>query len=131
MTENSMISKMTNGTVIVGDTVADDNESFAESSYIHRYDIISTSATAATLFLIIVGVLCIVVICIYQVRKRRRQDVCRNLERQYETVDEPIYEMILNNNPNTEVWSDYNTKCNEAYQKTSLPLHLCSELSEQ
>ena len=121
--ENSLIANMTIG------TVADDNESFAQSSYIHRHIIISVSAS---LFLIIAGagVLVMIVICIYQARKRR-QAVCRNLERQYETVDEPVYETILSNNPNVEVWSDCNTKCNEAYQKTGLPLHVYSELSER
>ena len=90
VTEISLIPNMTNG------TVADDNESFAQSSYIHRHIIISVSAS---LFLIIAGagVLVMIVICIYQARKRR-QAVCRNLERQYETVDEPVYEMILSNN---------------------------------
>ena len=121
--ENSLIPNMTIG------TVADNNESFDQSSYIHRYVIISASAS---LFLIIAGAgaLFMIVICIYQVRKRR-QAVCTNLERQYETVDDPVYEMILSNNPNAEVWSDCNTKCNEAYQKTGLPLHVYSELSER
>ena len=64
--ENSLIPNMING------TIADDNESFVQSSYIHRYVIISASAS---LFLIIAGagVLLMIVICIYQVRKRRRQ----------------------------------------------------------
>ena len=70
--------------------------------------------------LLIVSVLILVIsiICIYQLRKRSRRATCRNLERQYETVDEPIYEMILNNKlKGTGEWTDFNTNCNEAYQK--------------
>ena len=64
--ENSLIPNMING------TIADDSESFVQSSYTYRYVIISASAS---LFLIIAGagVLLMIVICIYQVRKRRRQ----------------------------------------------------------
>ena len=113
-------------------TVADDTESFvARSLYMYRYVIISASSS---LLLIIASfsVLIMLVICIYKIRKRRRQASCRNLERQYETVDEPIYEMVLNNNPNNmEVWSDCDTKCNEAYEKSGAALHLYSELYER
>ena len=108
----------------------DDSESFAGLSYIHKYIIISTSASLSFI-VACAGVLVMIVICIYQVRKRRRQAVCRNLERQYETVDEPVYEMVLNVDPNTEVWPDCNTKYNEAYQKTSISLYLYSELFER
>lgn len=123
-----MIPKVTTSNV----TVADDSESFAGSLHMYRYFIIPASAST---FLIIAGfsVLIMVVICIYQIRKRRRQALCRNLERQYETVDKPIYEMVLNNNPNNvmEVWSDCDTKCNVAYEKSGAALHLYSELYER
>ena len=114
MTEMIPIANVTNGTVV------DDSESFAGSLYMNKYVIISASASA---FLIIVGfsVLVMIVICIRQIRKRRRQALGRHLERQYETVDEPIYEMILRNNNHSKTgvseWSDFNTNCNEAYQK--------------
>ena len=118
--------------IVTNVTVANDNESFAKLLHMYRYVIIPASASA---FLIIasLSVLIMVVICIYQVRKRRRQAKCRNLERQYECVDEPIYEMIPNepnvdeliyemipnnNYPKTGEWSDFNTNCNEAYQKS-------------
>ena len=110
MTEMIPITNVTNGTVV------DDSESFAGSLYAHRYIIITASASV---FLIIAGfsVLVMIVICICQ---RRRQALQRNLERQYETVDEPIYEMILNNNcSKTEEWSDFNTNCNDSTR--SLP----------
>ena len=117
-TEMIPIANMTNG------TVADNSETFAGSLYkdMYRYVIISAHASAS----IIAGfsVIIVVVICIYQIRKRRRQALCRNLERHYETVDEPIYETILNNNySKSEEWSDFNTNCNEAYQKVSTDYH--------
>ena len=100
---------------MINDTTTDDRKSLG-SSYI--YVIISASASLSSLF-IIVGVLVIVTICIYKVRKRRRQTLCRNLERHYETVDEPIYENVPNEthqDSKTQVWSDFNTDFNEAYQ---------------
>ena len=102
---------------MINDTTTDDRKSLG-SSYI--YVIISASATLSSLF-IIIGVLVIVTICIYKVRKRRRQTLCRNLERHYETVDEPIYETVPNEthqDSKTQVWSDFNTDFNEAYQSS-------------
>ena len=86
---------------------------------------------SASLFLLIVtgfSVIVIIVICVNQIRIRR-QALCRYLDRQYETVDEPIYEVVSNVMPNNEVWLDCSTQYNEAYQKTGSPLHLYSELN--
>ena len=116
------VANLTNG------TIADDSENFPGGFYIvHKYFIISASASV---FLIITVLSVICAICIYRVRKRRRQALCRNLERQYETVNEPVYEMVSNYNPNNnrpaitiDVWSDYDTKYNEAYEKSGAALH--------
>ena len=60
----------------------------------------------------------IVMVCVYKAKKRSRRTLCRNLERQYEAVNEPIYEMVLNKNSKPGELSDFKTYCNEAYQKT-------------
>ena len=96
----------------------DDSEISFGTSHIYVFAIISTSASLANFC-----VLVMIVICIYKIRKRRREVSHRNLERQYEVVEEPIYEMVLNE-PNSKTQShvqslsDLNTSCNEAYQKT-------------
>ena len=117
-------------------TIADDSKNFPGTfCVVHKYAIISASANLFLILIITVLSVIICVICIYQVRKRRRQALCRNLERQYETVNEPVYEMISNDNPNNnrpaiiiDMWSDCDTKCNEAYEKSGAALYseLCT-----
>ena len=117
------VANLTNGPIITND-----NEDFPRTSYIvDKYSIISASAS---LFSVITVLSVIGAICIYQVRKRRKQALCRNLERHYETVNEPVYEMVSNYNPNNnrpaiiiDMWSDCDTKCNEAYEKSGAALH--------
>ena len=89
------------------------------TSHIYVFVITSTSASLASFCVLVT-----IVICTYQIRKRRREVSHRNLERQYEVVEEPIYEMVLNE-PNSKArrnhvqsLSDLDTSCNEAYQKT-------------
>ena len=60
--------------------------------------------------------------------------MCRNLERHYETVNEPVYEMVSNDNPINNrlaiyiiyrsyiMWSDCDTKCNEAYEMYNISM---------
>jgi hypothetical protein len=93
----------------------DESEISIGPSHIYIFAITSTSASLASFC-----VLVMIVICIYQTCKRRRQvSRTRNLERQYEVVNEPIYESVLNElNSKTLSLSDVNTSCNEAYQKT-------------
>ena len=123
ITEVMPVADLTNG------TIANDSENYPGTFYIvHKYTIISASASLLLISIItVLGVTS--VICIYWLRKRKRQALCRNLERQYETVNEPVYEMISNNNPNNnrpaiiiDTWSDCDTKCNEAYEKSGAAL---------
>ena len=94
-------------------TVAGDSDGFWPSYYVY-YTVIPASA----LISITVTVLSVVVvIVIYKVRKRHRQTLCRNLERHYEAVDEPVYEMVLSKKSKTGEMSDFNINYNEAYQK--------------
>ena len=91
--------------------VASDSNDFRSSYYF--YTLIPASALIP-----ITGLSVVVVIVIYKVlRKRNRQTSCRHLEQQYEAVDEPVYEMVLNNNSKIGEMSDFNINYNEAYQK--------------
>ena len=105
-----VIQKLTN------DTITDDTESLGPS---YIYVMISVSAS---LFMTVGMSVIIIVICIHHVRKRRRMTLGRNLERHYETVNEPLYETVLNQthhdtDSKKQMWSDFNTNSNEAYQK--------------
>ena len=122
------VANLTDKTSAIG------SEDFPGTFYIvHKYAIISASAC---LFLVITVLSVIGVICIYwvHVRKRKQALLCRNLERQYETVNEPVYKNLMNYNPKfnklnnrlaiiIDVWSDCDTKCNEAYEKSGAALH--------